>query len=97
MKRSQDTCEIKYAVMETMSANSLKLQFMPQVWLIPARGSTLKERDVVQYFFPLRLHYQSKESFLSFVKQAKFNCVKPKKDGKWEVYDGRILKMDLGL
>lgn len=96
MKRAHDT-EIKYAVIETNEDEKMYVDFMPQLWLVPANDSPLKERNDVQYFFPCRLERQSKDSYFRFVKQAKYLCTKPQHDGKWQLNKGRILKLGLGL
>ncbi len=99
MKRKYgDTGEIKYTVMETISPCGTYVEFMPQVWLIPPKNKTLqhKERDNVKFLFPRRLPQQSKDSFIKFVKHAKFNGTPPERNEKWELRDGRILKMDIG-
>lgn len=95
MKRAHDN-DIQYAVMETSDDDGTYVEFMPQVWLAPSKNSPLKQRDLAQFFFPVRLQRQSKDAYLRFLKQAKFMCMKPQGDGKWEIREGRILKLGLG-
>lgn len=98
MKRKYDnTVNVDYTVIEINEADSTYVQFLPHLWLVQPANSMLMERDVVKFFFPLRLKNQSKDSYCKFVKHAKFICMKPENDGKWELRDGRILKMGLGV
>lgn len=99
MKRKQGvTSEIKYAVMETIASSGTFVEFMPQLWVIPPKNKAFqhKERDTVKFLFPLRLPQQTKDNFIKFVKQAKFNCIPAERNEKWELRDGRILKMGIG-
>lgn len=96
MKRAHDT-EIQYAVVETNDDEGVYVEFLPQLWLVQTKDCTLKQRDLAQFYFPRRLQQQSKDSYFRFLKQAKFICLKPQDDGKWETKNGRILKLGLGL
>ncbi|XP_037032230.1 uncharacterized protein LOC119071484 [Bradysia coprophila] len=95
MKRAHENSE-RYAVIETSDEEGTYVEFVPQLWLELARKSTLKQRDLVQFYFPRRTKQQSRDNFLRFLKQAKFMCTKPLDDGKWELKNGRILKLNLG-
>lgn len=103
MKRKQgnisDTSEIEYVVMETTASSGTYVEFMPQIWLIPPKNKQLqhKERDNVKFLFPRRLPQQTKDAFIKFVKQAKFNCIPGERNDNWEVRDGRILRMGIGM
>lgn len=99
MKRKQiGTIDIKYTVIETIAGDGTFVQFMPELWLIPSsKNVAFKKRDCVQFYFPIRVPGQSIDSHLKFVKHAKFIGMKPIKDGKWELSNGRILKLGLGL
>lgn len=93
MKRNHNN-DIQYSVIETNDDEGTYVEFMPQLWLV--NNSTLKQRDIAQFYFPIRAQQQSKDSYMRFLKQAKFMCMKPQDDGKWELRQGRVLKLDLG-
>lgn len=83
--------------METIFDEGTFVEFMPQLWLVSNKNCALKQRDLAQFYFPRRSQQQSKDTYLRLLKQAKFMCLKPQDDGKWELRKGRILKMNLGL
>ncbi|XP_037038441.1 uncharacterized protein LOC119075964 [Bradysia coprophila] len=98
MKRKQaDHHHLKYVVMETKFVSGTFVEFMPQIWVIPPRNKKLahEERSVVKFLFPRRLPNQSKDAYTRYVKQAKFNCTPTERNEKWELRDGRILKMGI--
>lgn len=97
MKRNSSDTVIKYAVMETKEDHAIYVDFMPQLWIVTMKKNVLlKERDCVNFFFPRRLPQQSKDSYIKFLKQAKFVGAVPDGSEKWDTKSGRILKMNLG-
>ncbi len=90
---------VDYTVVETIENDSAYVQFLPHIWLVQLANSKklLAERDVVNFYFPSRMKNQSKDNYFKFVKHAKFICMTPENNGKWELRSGRILKMGLGL
>lgn len=101
MKRKQDdtvdTDDIIYTVIETTASDGTFVQFMPELWLIPTKDVVFKERNPVKFYFPTRKPGENIDRYLKFVKHAKFVGMKPMRYGKWEVQNGRILKLGLGV
>ncbi len=97
MKRKHEASvgTIKYAVFETKEDDSLWVDFMPQIWIVPPVNNVLKERDCIVFHYPGRSLQQSKDSYMRELKQAKFIGAIPDRE-KWDVRSGRILKMNLG-
>lgn len=99
MKRKQpEPLEFHYVVMETKAVTGTYIEFMPQLWILPPRNKSVvhKERSVVKFLYPRRTPQQTKDNYIKYVKQAKFNFTPPERK-EWEMRDGRILKMSLGL
>lgn len=100
MKRNQTKAfNIDYTLMENTVSNEMFVEFVPHKWIIPPRNKNVfhKERDVVKFLYPQRLPQQTKHNYIKFVKQAKFDCLSPERNEKWQMKEGRILKMGLGL
>lgn len=102
MKRKVEVLDINlentYVVIETLENGDIYVQFVPYVWLVALKKNVaIKPRDSVQFYFPRRLPNQTKDKFLKFTKNAKFDCMPPKKnDQQWDLRQCKVLKVGLG-
>lgn len=99
-KRKIASCEsdTSYAVIETKDKNgSVFVQLIPTSWLRPIRpNSEIIARALANFYFPRRLPGQTIDQHLKLVKNAKFVCMAPQNDDKWELLNCRVLTINLG-
>lgn len=94
-KVSECSSDVNYVVIETTDKRGgVYVEFIPTLWL--KNKTKVAARATADYFFPRRLPGQSIDQHQKFVKNAKFICMAPGKDDKWELLRCRILKINLG-
>ncbi|KAG4076467.1 hypothetical protein HA402_005910 [Bradysia odoriphaga] len=91
--------DTSYVVVEMKYENDgVYVQFVPNIWVKPLKqNGKLAARSEAFCYFPRRLPGQSKDQHLKFVKNAKFICMPPESDRKWEVLKCRVLKIAIGI
>lgn len=99
-KRKIAVCvsDTTYIVVETKDKNGqFYVQFVPTSWAKPIHPNVkIIARATATCYYPRKLSGQTKDAYLKFVKNAIFVCMEPQDDGKWELIECRVLKINIG-
>lgn len=87
-----------FGVIETVKGRGdVFVEFLPKVWLRPyKKNGQIKVRESAKFYYPRHMPDQTREEYLKFVRRAKFECLQPANNKKWDLLDCRVLKMDIG-
>lgn len=87
-----------FAVIETVRTNAdVVVEFIPHIWLRPAKNKTIKVRETAKCYYPRRKDNQNRDQYLKHLKHAKFECLKPENDNTWDLLDCKVLKIEIGM
>lgn len=87
-----------FGVIETVKGRGdVFVEFLPSIWLRPnKKNGQIKVRESAKCYYPRHMHDQTREEYLMFLRNAKFECLQPAKNKKWDLLDCRVLKVDIG-
>lgn len=90
--------DTSFAVIETIQGNAnVFVEFIPNVWLKPVcKNQPIKARQPAKFYYPRRMKNQTKAQHSKYIKHAKFECMQPKNDNKWDLLDCKVLKIGIG-
>lgn len=87
-----------YGVIETVKGRGdVYVELLPSAWLKSVKkNQQIQIRESAKYFYPRPLIGQTHEEYLKYVRRAKFECLQPTNNKKWELLDCKVLKIGIG-
>lgn len=86
-----------FAVIETIRGDGdVVVEMIPSIWFKPLKNKPIIARESAKCYYPRRMNNQNNEQYLKHLKIAKFECLRPKNDKKWDLIECRALKVGIG-
>ncbi len=97
-KTASSVTDNTFGVIETVKGRgNVFVEFLPSIWLKPAKkNGKINVRESAKFYYPRQTTDQTREEYLKFLRNAKFECLQPANNKKWDLLDCRVLKTDIG-